>query len=70
MIKNTSVNQVIVNTTVIPKAIAYPTDSRLLEKSRQHLVKFAKEHQIALRQNYNRKAPKLTIQIGRYAHAW
>ncbi len=37
-----SVDRVIVDTTVMPKAIAYPTDSRLLEKSRQHLVKMAK----------------------------
>lgn len=26
---------------VMPKAIAHPTDNRLLEKSRQHLVKLA-----------------------------
>jgi IS5 family transposase len=69
MIKNTSVNQVIVDTTVMPKAMAYPTDSRLLEQSRQHLVKLAEEHNLCLRQNYNRQAPKLVAQIGRYAHA-
>lgn len=67
MIKNTSVNQVIVDT--MPKAMAYPTDSRLLEQSRQHLVKLAEEHNLCLRQNYNRQAPKLVAQIGRYAHA-
>jgi IS5 family transposase len=69
MIKSTSVNRVIVDTTVMPKAIAYPTDSRLLEQSRQHLVKLAEEHNLCLRQNYNRQAPKLAAQIGRYAHA-
>jgi IS5 family transposase len=53
----------------MPKAIAHPTDSRLLEKSRQHLVKAAAEHGITLRQNYNRTAPRLAAQIGRYAHA-
>lgn len=67
--KHSSLNQVVADTTVMPKAIAYPTDSRLLEKSRQHLVKLAVEHQISLRQNYNREAPKLAAQIGRYAHA-
>lgn len=61
-------DRVIVDTTVMPKAIAYPTDSRLLEKSRQHLVKVAEEHGTALRQNYNRIAPKLAAQIGRHAH--
>jgi IS5 family transposase len=60
---------VIVDTTVMPKAIAHPTDSRLLEKSRQHLVRLAGEHGLPLRQNYNREAPRLVAQIGRYAHA-
>lgn len=69
IVKASSVDRVIVDTTVMPKAIAYPTDSRLLEKSRQHLVRAADEHSIALRQNYNRTAPRLAAQIGRYAHA-
>lgn len=53
----------------MPKAIAHPTDSRLLERSRQHMVKFAKDHGLSLRQNYNREAPRLATQVGRYAHA-
>lgn len=69
VVKASSVDRVIVDTTVMPKAIAHPTDSRLLEKSRQHLVKVAEEHGIGLRQNYNRTAPRLAAQIGRYAHA-
>jgi transposase, IS5 family len=69
VIRQASVQQVIVDTTVIPEAIAHPTDSRLLDKSRQHLVKAAEEHGLQLRQNYNRVAPRLAAQIGRYAHA-
>lgn len=69
VIKKTSCEQVIVDTTVMPKAIAHPTDSRLLEKSRQHLVRAAKAHGLKLRQNYNRCAPRLAVQAGRYAHA-
>ena len=69
IVQASSVDRIIVDTTVMPKAIAYPTDSRLLEKSRQHLVKMAKAHGVALRQNYNRVAPRLAAQIGRYAHA-
>ncbi len=69
MMKASSVERVIVDTTVMPKAIAHPTDSRLLEKSRQHLVKLATDNNIALRQNYNREAPRLAAQVGRYAHA-
>ncbi len=69
VIKKASVQQVIVDTTVMPKAIAHPTDSRLLERSRQHLVKVAQDNGLKLRQNYNRVAPRLAAQTGRYAHA-
>ncbi|OTP74894.1 Mobile element protein [Caballeronia sordidicola] len=53
----------------MPKAIAHPTDSRLLERCRERLVKAAARHGLKLRQNYNREAPRLAGQIGRYAHA-
>ena len=53
----------------MPKAIAHPPDSRLLDKSRQHLVKAAEDNGLKLRQNYNRVAPRLATQIGRYGHA-
>ncbi len=69
MLKASSLDKIIVDTTVMPKAIAHPTDSRLLEKSRQHLVKLADENGMELRQNYNREAPRLAAQVGRYAHA-
>jgi len=69
LLKAASADRVIVDTTVMPKAVAHPTDSRLLEKSRQHLVKLAEDNGIALRQNYNREAPRIAMQIGRYAHA-
>ena len=69
VIKASSVKRVIVDTTVMPKAIAHPTDSRLLERCREHLVKAAARHGLKLRQNYNREAPRLATQISRYAHA-
>jgi len=69
VIKAASVKRVIVDTTVMPKAIAHPTDLRLLERCREHLVKVASRHGLKLRQNYNREAPWLALQIGRYAHA-
>lgn len=67
--KKTSLERVIIDTTVMLKAIAHPTDSRLLEKSRQHLVKAARRHGLSLRQTYSRIAPRLAAQVGRYAHA-
>ncbi len=69
VIQRASVQQVIVDTIVMPKAIAHPNDSRLLDKSRQHLVNAAEDHGLRLRQNYNRVVPRLAAQIGRYAHA-
>ncbi|TXC79643.1 IS5 family transposase [Paraburkholderia azotifigens] len=69
VIKASSAKRVIVDTTVAEKAIAHPTDSRLLERCREHLVKAAARHGLKLRQNYNREAPRLAAQIGRYAHA-
>lgn len=53
----------------MPKAVAHPTDSRWLKRARGQLVKAAAQNGLKLRQNYNREAPRLAIQIGRYAHA-
>jgi transposase, IS5 family len=69
VVKEKSFDKVIVDTTVMEKAIAFPTDSQLLEKGRQHLVRLAASLGIALRQNYNREAPRLAAQVARYAHA-
>jgi IS5 family transposase len=68
-VKKTSLDRVIVDSTVMLKAIAHPTDSRLLEMSRRHLVKAAAEHGLSMRQSYARIAPRLAAQVGRYAHA-
>lgn len=69
VVKAKSFEKIIIDTTVMEKAVAYPTDSRLLERGRQHLVKLAGALGITLRQNYNREAPRLAVQVGRYAHA-
>ena len=69
VIRQQSLNKVIVDSTVQEKAIAYPTDSKLLNRGREHLVKLAGEAGLTLRQNYNREAPRLSGKIARYAHA-
>jgi IS5 family transposase len=69
VIRERSVEAVIVDTTVMEKAIAHPTDARLYEKARLRLVKLAGEARIGLRQSYARLAPRLAAQVGRYAHA-
>lgn len=67
--KPQSFQKVIVDSAVQEKAIAHATDRKLLECARQHLVKLAAEAGLALRQNYNREAPRLAVRVGRYAHA-
>ena len=69
VVKEKSFDKVIVDTTVMEKAITFPTDSQLLETGRQHLVKLAECLGLELRQNYNREAPRLAAQVARYAHA-
>lgn len=46
-----------------------PIHSRLYERARQFLVALAVKARIALRQSYNRSAPRLAARVGRYAHA-
>jgi IS5 family transposase len=61
--------RVIIGSTVQEKAVAYPTDSRLLEMARRKLVKLAVEEGLTLRQSYEREGPKLRRRAGGYAHA-
>ena len=69
LIDERSAEQVIVDTTVMEKDIAHPTDSRLYERARERLVKLAQEAGLELRQSYARLGPRLAAQVGRYAHA-
>jgi IS5 family transposase len=64
-----SLKRVAVDTTVMEKAIAHPTDAKLYEKARQKLAALAREGGLHLRQSYARKSPRLAQQVGRYAHA-
>jgi IS5 family transposase len=69
VVKKQDFESVTVDSTVQEKAITYPTDGKLYERCRQHLVRLAEQHQIPLRQNYNRKAPYLLLMANRYSHA-
>ena len=68
-IDDASLKRVAVDTTVMEKAIAHPTDARLYERARAQLVVLAQEAGMELRQSYARLAPRLAMQVGRYAHA-
>ncbi|TIM52123.1 MAG: IS5 family transposase, partial [Mesorhizobium sp.] len=64
-----SLERITVDTTVQPKAIAHPTDSRLYLKAIQILVRQAKRYGIELRQSHTRLAKAAAVRAGRYAHA-
>lgn len=61
--------RVAVDTTVQPKAIAHPTDARLMHRALEKLVALARRHGVGLRQSYRRVAKRAAIMVGRYSHA-
>ena len=62
-------SKVIVDTTVQPKAVAFPTDAKLMHRARERLVKLARKTGVGLRQSYERVGKHALIAHQRYAHA-
>jgi IS5 family transposase len=67
--KPSELSRVIVDTTVQPKNVAFPTDAKLLNRAREKLVKLAKKLGVELRQSYTRVGKFALIKHQRYAHA-
>jgi IS5 family transposase len=51
------------------KAVAFPTDARLMHRARERLVRLAKKTGVSLRQSYERVGKPALIAHQRYAHA-
>jgi transposase, IS5 family len=68
-VKPSSLERVTVDTTVQPKAVAHPLDSRLYDRGREILVRLAARHGVPLRQSYRRLAKRALRLASRYAHA-
>jgi len=68
-IETRDLERVAVDTTVQPKAIAHPTDARLLYRAIEKLVTLAKAEGVGLRQSYLRVGKRAAIMVGRYTHA-
>jgi IS5 family transposase len=68
-VKPSQLCEVIVDTTVQPKNVMFPTDARLLNRAREMLVRMAKNNGLALRQSYARVGKRALIKHQRYAHA-
>jgi transposase, IS5 family len=61
--------RVIVDTTVQPKNVMFPTDAKLLHRAREKLVGLARKTGLELRQSYRRVGKFALIKHQRYAHA-
>ncbi len=66
--KPSDFSKVIVDT-IQPKAVAHPTDAKLMHRARERLVKLAKKTGVSLRQSYERVGKRALITCQRYAHA-
>ncbi len=69
VVKKAEFEMIIVDTTVQEKAIAHPTDSRLLEIARHKVASAAKRCGIALKQTFAKDGKELRRRAGGYAHA-
>jgi IS5 family transposase len=67
--KPTDTRRVIVDTTVQPKNVMFPTDAKLIHRARERLVRLAKRKGLDLRQSYVRVGKLELIKHQRYAHA-
>jgi IS5 family transposase len=67
--KPSELSRVIVDTTVQPKNVMFPTDAKLLNRAREILVRLAKKRGVGLRQSYARVGKFALIKHQRYAHA-
>src|ERR1700752_4000287 len=68
-IEPSGLNRVIVDTTVQPKNVMFPTDARLLNRAREILVRLPPGSGIKPRQSYTRVGKFALIKHQRYGHA-
>jgi hypothetical protein len=62
--KPSDLARVVIDTTVQPKAVMFPTDAKLLNRARERLVRLAKKLGVSLRQSY-RRVGKLACAVTR-----
>jgi IS5 family transposase len=67
--KPADTRRVIVDTTVQPKNVMFPTDAKLIHRARERLVRLARQAGLDLRQTYVRVGKLALIKHQRYAHA-
>jgi IS5 family transposase len=60
--------RVTIDTTVQPKAVTHPTDSRLIHRGVEILGRLARRHGVALRQSYARVSTRARREVARLIH--
>jgi len=68
-LKPSDLARVVIDTTVQPKAVMFPTDAKLINRARERLVRLAHQWGVDLRQSYRRVGKLALIKHQRYAHA-
>ncbi len=68
-LKPSDLARVVVDTTVQPKAVMFPTDAKPLNRARERLVRLANKLGVELRQSYRCVGKLALIKHQRYAHA-
>lgn len=68
-VERDALERVVVDTTVQEKAVAYPTDSRLLDVARRKIALEARRAGVELKQSYEKEGRQLRRRAGGYAHA-
>src|SRR5829696_7359069 len=61
--------RVTIDTTVAPKAVTHPTDSKLLQRGIEILARLARRHGVRLRQSYPRVARRARREAARLVHS-
>jgi hypothetical protein len=62
------VARVTVDTTVQPKAVTHPTDSKLIHRGVEILGRLARRHGVALRQSYARVSARARYEVAKLIH--
>ena len=68
-LKPSDLSGAVVDTTVQPKNVTFPTEAKLTNRAREKLVKAAKKKGVVLRQSYVRVGKLALMKHQRYAHA-
>jgi transposase, IS5 family len=68
-LKPSDLCRVVIDTTVQPKAVMFPTDAKLAHRARERIIRQTQKLGVTVRQSYARLGKRALIKHQRYAHA-